>query len=345
MLHLHPVHIHPDDKAKAPMFRSRIDQLLESSVVPSFTSIGPHLRRRLFDWRSLESYDLSDRVIVLTGGTSGIGEAAAEIYAERGATLVVVARDADKCRTLIARLGERTGNDRLHAVIADLGKLDDVRRAAGEISARHPHIDVLAHNAGALFPDRKRASDGTDLAVELMVAAPFLLTGLLLPALAGASSGTGRVLTMSSGGMYTEPLTVDELEMSDDDYSGTAQYARAKRAQVVLSELWAERIAVASTVFHALHPGWVDTPGINDALPGFSRVLSPLRLLRSATAGADTLVWLSADDAALGSSGDFWHDRAQRSTHKMSKTRTSDTETTRAALWSWCEQHTGWTFG
>lgn len=327
------------------MFSSRIDQLLESSVVPSFTSIGPRLRRRLFDWQPLESHDLSDKVIVLTGGTSGIGEAAAEIYAELGATLVLVARDADKCASLIDRLGGKSGNDRLHAVIADLGKLDDVRRAAGEITERHPHLDVLAHNAGALFPERKRAEDGTDLVVELMVAAPFLLTGLLLPALASASGAAGRVLTMSSGGMYTEPLTVDGLEMSDADYSGTAQYARAKRAQVVLSELWADRVPTTSTVFHALHPGWVDTPGINDALPGFSRALSPLGLLRTAREGADTLVWLSAAEAALESSGDFWLDRQRRSTHKMKKTRQSDTADTRAALWSWCEQHTGWTFG
>lgn len=344
---------------------STIDHLVEKTVVPSFTSIGPRLRRRLFDWRTLESYDLSGQVIVLTGGTSGIGEAAVSILAGLGATLEVVGRDADKTHGLVERLKGESGNPAIDAVIGDLGELDDVRSVAATLAGRHARIDVLAHNAGALFPKRRRTGDGTDLAVELMVAAPFLLTGLLLPRLRGgaaadgdgggtsagrtsagrASAGrasAGRVLTMSSGGMYTEPLTVDRLEMSDAEYSGTAQYARAKRAQVALNEAWAAHVPPDEIVFHALHPGWVDTPGINEALPGFSRVLSPLGLLRTAREGADTLVWLAADERALESSGDFWLDREARSTHKMDKTRVADTPERRAALWRWCEMRTGW---
>lgn len=328
--------------------RSTIDRLLESTVVPSFTSIGPRLRRRLFGWRALEDHDLTDRVVVLTGGTSGIGEAAAIAYAQLGASLTLVARDADKCGALIERLGRETANTRIDAVIADLGDLDDVRQASATLTTRHPRIDVLAHNAGALFPRRRRADDGTDLAVELMVAAPFLMTGLLLPSLSAVGNGgkgqPARVLTMSSGGMYTEPLTVDGLEMSDADYTGTGQYARAKRAQVSLNEAWARRVPASEVVFHALHPGWVDTPGITEALPGFSKVLSPLGLLRTAREGADTLIWLSAADRPLRSSGDFWLDRDVRPTHKMAMTRESDTQERSAELWSWCEMHTGWTF-
>ena len=216
---------------------------------------------------------------------------------------------------------------------------------------------MLAHNAGALFPERRRTADGTDLAVELMVAAPFLLTGLLLDRLraddrgavdaSGSARATGRgeagrVLTMSSGGMYTEPLTVEGLQMSEASYRGTAQYARAKRAQVSLNEAWAARVPPSEIVFHALHPGWVDTPGITEALPGFSRLLSPLGLLRTAEEGADTLAWLATDESALASSGDFWLDRERRTTHRLARTRRRDTPERRAALWSWCERRTGW---
>ena len=323
-----------------------LDRWLERSVVPSFTSIGPRLRRRLARWRPLEDYDLGGRVVVLSGGTSGIGEAAAELLATLGATLELVARDADRSAALVERLRRESGNPRIDAVIADLGRLDDVRGAAAALAGRHARIDVLAHNAGALFPERRRSDAGVDLAVELMVASPFLLTGLLLPRLRARRAGrdeAGRVLTMSSGGMYAEPLTVERLEMADASYSGTAQYARAKRAQVSLNEAWAARVPPDEVVFHALHPGWVDTPGLAEALPGFSRLLSPLGLLRPARDGADTLVWLAADERALASSGDFWLDREPRTTHRLARTRAADTLERRERLWRWCERRTGWT--
>lgn len=320
-----------------------VDAVFETAVVPSFTSIGPGARRRLHNWKPLETYDLTGQIVVLTGGTSGIGEAGAELLARLGASLVIVARDPTKTDATVDRLRSVTGNPEISSVLADLGDLDQVRRAAGELAERHQQIHSLIHNAGALFNERRRTATGTDLAVELMVASPFLLTGLLLDQLRNAAPG--RVLTMSSGGMYTQGLSVSQLEMPDDEYNGAIQYARAKRAQVVLNEMWAQRIEADEIVFHALHPGWVDTPGVSDALPGFSKVLGPLGLLRSPREGADTMVFLTADDRALAKSGKFWHDRHVRSTHKIPTTRSTDTPERRKRLWEWCEQHTGWRFG
>ena len=144
---------------------------------------------------------------------------------------------------------------------------------------------------------------------------------------------------MSSGGMYTAGLTVGGLEMSNTDYRGTTQYARAKRAQVVLNEMWAQR--VPATRFHAMHPGWADTPGVAASLPMFGRVLRPL--LRSPDQGADTMVWLGADDGAPDrTSGRFWLDRRQRSTHRLPSTRRTDTPERRQRLWGWASQKAGW---
>ncbi|ASJ76659.1 SDR family NAD(P)-dependent oxidoreductase [Granulosicoccus antarcticus] len=331
---------------------------MEKSVVPSFTSIGPGIRRRLHHWPPLESYSLVGKVVVLTGATSGIGEAAASLYAHAGATLVIVARNPDKANVLLETLRKESGNSDLHAFIADLGVREEVERVAAELASQFPVIDVLAHNAGILLNQRKRADNGTDLSVELMVVTPFLLTALLLPQLGYHSpdpaqeSGhqphsaqqrePGRVLTMSSGGMYTEGLSVEHLEMTDDNYQGMQQYARAKRAQVVLNEIWAEKVPANEVVFHALHPGWVDTPGVSDALPGFSKVLKPLGLLRSPREGADTLMWLSAAAEPANRSGQFWHDRAVRDINMSNATRKSDTQEKRDALWDWCEKHTRW---
>ena len=166
------------------------------------------------------------------------------------------------------------------------------------------------------------------------------MTTALLPALCAAAPG--RVLTMSSGGMYSAPLSIAGLQMSEADYKGAEQYARAKRAQVTLTEMWADRIDPAQVVFHSLHPGWADTPGVEEALPTFRKIVGPL--LRSPEQGADTLVWLAADDTEpLGSSGTFWLDRRARSIHKLPTTRRTDTPDRRQALWDWVQEAAGLT--
>ena len=218
-----------------------------------------------------------------------------------------------------------------------MGDYGQVRALAAEVLARHDHLDVLIHNAGALTAERHDAPDGTEATVASQVVGPFLLTTLLLDRL--IASAPSRVLTMSSGGMYSAGLTVSEIQMPADEYKGTEQYARAKRAQVTLNEIWAERFGGSGIHFHALHPGWADTPGVDESLPMFSKVMGPL--LRSADQGADTLVWLAADDEALTSNGKFWLDRHERSLHKTGSTRRTDTPERRQELWNWVIETSG----
>jgi NAD(P)-dependent dehydrogenase (short-subunit alcohol dehydrogenase family) len=138
---------------------------------------------------------------------------------------------------------------------------------------------------------------------------------------------------MSSGGMYASSLRVSDLQMGDD-YKGSEQYARAKRAQVTLNEMWAQRVPAVDVVFHAMHPGWADTPGVRESLPTFRKIVGPL--LRTPAQGVDTLVWLAADDGEpRTTSGRFWLDRHQRSIHKLPSTRKSDTPERRRELWDW----------
>ena len=310
---------------------SFLDTVIEAPVVPSFTRLGYDARSRLDEWTDLDSYDLSGRVIVLTGATSGIGKAAALQLAQCGATLVLVGRTEEKNASVAADIRAVSGNLSVSHMAADMGDLDQVRDLAAHVLEAHDRLDVLIHNAGALTADRRTAPDGTEATVASQVIGPFLLTGLLLDRL--AASAPSRVLTMSSGGMYSAPLTLKKLEMSEADYNGTEQYARAKRAQVTLNQVWSERFADRGISFHALHPGWADTPGVDASLPTFSKIVGPL--LRTPAQGADTLVWLAADDAGTATSGEFWHDRRTRSIHKLSRTRTSDTAERRHKLWTW----------
>jgi len=315
-----------------------VDAALEWSIVGGFTRVGSALRRRLDHWAPLEGRTLAGRVIVMTGATSGLGLEAARAFAHMGARVEVIARNAGKAEATCSELRRETGNSRVGFVVADTGDLAALRRAAADLIERHPAIHVLIHNAGALDDVRQTSPQGIELTVASQVVGPFLLTGLLLPALrAGAPA---RVLWVSSGGMYSEPLSVERLEMPADDYDGTTAYARAKRAQVTLAELWAERLTADRIFVHAMHPGWADTPGVARSLPTFRRLVGPL--LRTPAEGADTLVWLAVDEGApLRESGRFWHDRRPRGLHRLASTRRSDTPEERERLWTWAVMKSG----
>jgi NAD(P)-dependent dehydrogenase (short-subunit alcohol dehydrogenase family) len=314
-----------------------VDAALEWGIVSSYTRLGSAVRRRLDHWSVQDGRSLEGRVIVMSGATSGLGLEAARAFVRMGASLEILARNPAKAAAVCSELGAGRSSS-VGFVTADMGDLDALRVAAAEILRRHPRIDVLIHNAGALDDVRQTSPQGLELTVASQVVGPFLLTGLLLPALRAAPPT--RVLWVSSAGMYSEPLVVDQLEMPAGTYDGTTAYARAKRAQVTLTELWAAKLAGDRVFVHAMHPGWADTPGVARSLPTFRRVLGPL--LRTPADGADTLVWLAADDEVpLRESGLFWHDRRPRTLHRLASTRRSDTPEERARLWSWAERASG----
>lgn len=306
------------------------DRALEFAIAPSFTRAGYVVRKRLDEWRPLDDYDAAGRTIVVTGATSGLGLEAAKTLVGLGARVVLVARNEEKAATVAARI-DPTGH-RTAVVVADMGDLEQVRAAAAELRTHGP-IDALIHNAGALSDERTETAAGIEATVASQVVGPFLMTTLLLDDLEAAE---GRVITVSSGGMYGARLTISGLEMDAESYNGTEQYARAKRAQVTLNELWDERHGHRGITFQAAHPGWADTPGVEEALPTFRRIVG--RALRSPAEGADTIVWLALDDSApLTHGGEFWHDRRVRAIHRLQTTRRSDTPERRAALWDHVE--------
>jgi NAD(P)-dependent dehydrogenase (short-subunit alcohol dehydrogenase family) len=317
---------------------SAVDEVLEATVVGSFSSIGPWVRSRTAGWTPPPRLD-GKRVLV-TGATSGLGLAAATGLAELGADVVLTARGHDRAERAVAQVLRAAPGATVTYLFADMGEFDQVRALADEFLTAHDRLDVLVHNAGALTGQRTVTGSGLELTVASQVAAPYLLTGLLLPALrAGAPS---RVVQVSSGGMYTQRFDLAALEMGPDDYEGTVAYARAKRAQLVLLHEWVRRMEKSGVAFHAMHPGWADTPGVQDALPGFAKVMGPV--LRTPEQGADTIVWLAAAPEAVESTGGFWLDRRPRWENKVPWTRLSDADFVDAGaeLWAWCAERTGW---
>jgi dehydrogenase/reductase SDR family member 12 len=286
-----------------------------------YTNLGHRLRATRFD----DLPRMDGRLAVVTGATSGLGTAAAAGFAALGARVVLVVRDAERGERVRAGIGDAATVAR-----CDLSSLADVRALARTLQDDHDEIEVLVHNAGVLPPERRITGEGHELTLATNVLAPFLLTALL-------ADRTRRVVNVTSGGMYTKKLDVDELLRQDGAFNGTRAYANTKRAEVVLTEEWADRLDPRATVVHAMHPGWADTPGLAESLPGFHRVMRPL--LRDPRAGADTILFLGAARAPLETSGRLWLDRATQPAHYVPWTREAPAD--RARLWDACVALTG----
>ena len=306
--------------------------LLDTAIVPGFSRIGFLVRSRVNHWDQVSSYDLTGKVVVVTGPTSGLGKEFVRILAPTGAQLVLVARNKEKCEDVISSVRNICKGPEPVCVVAEMGDLLSVGNAARDIAIRFPQVFAVVHNAGALLNSREVSPQGIEQTVSSHVLGPHLLTTVLLPNLIATQ---GRVVTVSSGGMYSAELpNIDgkrTLEMRVDIYNGSKQYAIAKRAQVTLNEIWATK--ERSVHFDSMHPGWADTPGVQESIPAFQRITKPI--LRSPAQGADTIAWLAAVQTIPGASGSFWSDREVRSIHKLPTTRRSDSAQARTNLWNW----------
>lgn len=313
--------------------RSALDAALEVAVPVSFSRLGYEARRAMWGW-GRPIGDVAGRVVVVTGATSGLGHETARELMAGGATVEIVARDRGRGEAAAQRLALVTGEAPPVVRLADLGDLGQVRSLAAELSEHHDRIDGLVHNAGAMPTRRVVTEDGLESAWAAMVAGPHLLTRLLGDRLAGA-----RVVFVTSGGMYTQRLPLDDPTFADGGFRGSVAYARAKRAQVDLVVEYARRgePAAGATVV-AVHPGWADTPGVVESLPTFHRVMGPV--LRSADEGVDTVVWAVAGEQPLRS-GRLYFDRRVRSDRRLPGTGTSAAG--RAALWDLVERQCGLT--
>jgi dehydrogenase/reductase SDR family member 12 len=312
---------------------SALDTVLDRTVVIGYTNLGYRLRKHWWNPQDLQAMD--GKVVLVTGATSGLGLATAAGFARLGATVWLMARDPQRGERARTQVAEQSAGGETHVGLCDLSDLESIRRFAGRFHAQSPRLDVLVNNAGVLAEQRTLSTDGIELTFATNVVGPFLLTNRLTPLL--ERSAPSRILNVSSGGMYAQRLRGDDLQSADGDYDGAAVYARTKRAQVILTELWAARLARSGVVVHAMHPGWVDTPGIRASLPRFYTLTKPF--LRTPQQGADTLLWLGSAAEPGRSTGGFWHDRERRPTHLLPRTR--ETLADRARLWSECERLSG----
>lgn len=311
-----------------------VDTVLDRSVVFGYPMTGHLVRRRLPTWPPDPGPEsLRDKHVAVTGATSGLGVRTAADLAALGATVHLVVRDVVKGAVVADRIAADTGRSNAATVWeCDLASTASVAAFVAAFESAGLSLSALVHNAGVLPASRQEDDRGHEITMAVHVLGPVAMTdGLLANFTADA-----RVVFVTSGGMYTQRLTVDDLDYRHGRYRGAVAYARSKRAQVELLPVLADRWAGAGAAVYAAHPGWAASPGVASSLPGFDRIMRPL--LRRGDAGVDTVTWLAAVDPRPPGGG-LWHDRRERPTSYGSRTVATDGE--RAALWRWVAQECG----
>ncbi len=257
--------------------------------------------------------DFSGQTWLVTGASGGIGREIVAQACRRGARVIAVARSRRKLDQLDEVLD---GDGSIETLAADLALCGDVRSVIEILAEAGRPLDVLVNNVGVLLNQHRLTDEGLESSFATNLLNHYLLTEGLLES--GLLSPAAVVINMSSGGMYSTALDPHALDETDPNrYDGVEAYARHKRAQVELTRYWNDAYR-GSASFHVMHPGWVDTVGVQTSLPGFRALFR--RILRNSEQGADTAIWLAAERPAVAAEG-IWLDRELQPEHVGEATR------------------------
>jgi NAD(P)-dependent dehydrogenase (short-subunit alcohol dehydrogenase family) len=255
-----------------------------------------------------------DRVVVITGGNSGIGREAAASLAAQGATVVIGARDPAKGSAAAEAINAHGGPGRVEARTLDLASFASVRRFAADLLAAHERLDVLVANAGAILSTRKETQDGFEATFGVNHLGHFLLTSLLRDRLVACAPA--RVVTVSSvAHRLAREVSTADPQFGVRRYDGTAAYNQSKLANLLFAFELARRLAGTGVTSNALHPGAVRTGfGGPDDTAGLERVLMVLAtpFLVSPARGARTLTYLASSPEVEGVTGQYFVRRRLR---------------------------------
>lgn len=245
---------------------------------------------------------MTSKTVAITGATSGIGEVAAVRLAEQGARIVFTARDGTRAQATMAKLRAANGAADHAAIIADLSRLDEMKRVGLELAAL-PRIDVLINNAGALFNHRRETADGLEMTFALNHMAYFVVTDIVLPRLAAGA----RIVSVASRAHRGATMDFGDLQ-SKRGYSGFAVYSKSKLCNILFNRELARRLPQGITA-NCLHPGFVATR-FGDQSGGLMRhlirVAKPLGAI-APEEGARTIIYLAASPDVENVSGEYFY--------------------------------------
>ena len=251
---------------------------------------------------------MDGRVCLITGANNGIGKETALALARMGATITMVSRNADKGEAALVDIRQRSGNDRVTLLVADLASLKSVRQLAQDFRNQHQELHVLINNAGAFNSQRALSVDGYELTFAVNHLAHFLLTTLLLDLL--KASAPSRIINVSSGAHTRAEMNFDDLN-AEAKYGGMSAYGQSKLANVLFTYELARQLDGTGVTANALHPGVVKTGfgrnnggAIGLVFKAFHTVAGPFLL--SAGQGAETSVYLSSSSEVDSVSGKYF---------------------------------------
>lgn len=254
--------------------------------------------------------DMDGKTVIITGGNSGIGKAAAVSLAGAGARVVITARNEQRGRDAVAEIAAAAHSDRVELSVFDLADLASVRAGAADLLERCPSIDVLCNNAGLILSNRTLSADGYEATFAINHLGPFLLTELLLDRL--KASAPSRIVNVASTAhtFARKGMEFDDL-MAERSYSGMKAYGRSKLANILFTVELADRLAGSGVTANSLHPGSVSTGYARDGdTTGFmewgTRIYNRLPISLTPERGAWTSVYLCSSPDVAGVTGTYF---------------------------------------
>ena len=246
------------------------------------------------------------KTVVITGGTSGIGEVAAVALAQMGARIVLVARDKVRADTTLARLRDG-GPGVAHSVhVADLLRLAEMKRVAAQIAEQESRIDVLINNAGALFATHQLTEDGLEYTFALNHMAYFVVTEGLRERL--SASGPARIINTASAAHRGATLDFDDLQ-SAKRFRDIKAYGRSKLCNILFTRELARRLHGTDVTANCMHPGFVATRFGDKSGALMSRVIWLAKFFAISPAkGAQTIVYLASSPDVAKTTGLYFYE-------------------------------------
>jgi NAD(P)-dependent dehydrogenase (short-subunit alcohol dehydrogenase family) len=256
--------------------------------------------------------EVAGRTALVTGATSGIGEAIALGLARRGARVLIVGRNRERGEAALARLRERSGSQALELLLADLGSQREVRRVAAEVLERCPALRLLVNNAGVINLRRRTTVDGLEETFAVNHLAYFLLTVLLLDRL--RASAPARIVSVASDAHHYAGgrLDFDDLG-SERSYGSMRVYGKSKLANILFTRELARRLGGTGVTANCFHPGFVGSNfGRNNGRLGRVAMTLARPFARTPEKGAETGLYLCVSPEVEGVSGEYFRDRKPR---------------------------------